>query len=83
MEAYACDINAEGLKISWFYTIQVNWGAIIENPDGTLQFLDSFYQIYADNKLLIGKTFRQSRTEGFASTFNDDSACNGFSKYSA
>ena len=37
------------LKTSWFYTVQVKWGAQIEQPaDGSVRFLDSSYAIYVN-----------------------------------
>ena len=55
---------AEGLKMSWFYTVQVKWGAQIEGVDGNVRFLDSFCRIYENNKLLIEETFHQEKNEG-------------------
>ena len=55
---------AEGLKMSWFYTVQVKWGAQIEEVDGSVRFLDSFCRIYENNKLLIEETFHQEKNEG-------------------
>ena len=50
---------AEKLKMSCFYTLQVKWGAQIEDPDGTKRILSSFYRIYEDKKLLIDNLFHQ------------------------
>ena len=50
---------AEKLKLSCFYTLQVKWGAQIENPDGSKRILKSFYRIYEDKKLLIDNIFHQ------------------------
>ena len=46
------------LKTSWFYTLQVKWGAQIERPDGSVRQLDSFYAIYENEKCLLEKPFR-------------------------
>ena len=50
---------AEKLKMSCFYTLQVKWGAQIEDPDGTMRILSSFYRIYEDKKLVIDNVFHQ------------------------
>ena len=46
------------LKTSWFYTVQVKWGAQIERPDGSGRRLDSSYAIYENNECLVEKTFQ-------------------------
>ena len=46
------------LKTSWFYTVQVKWGAQIEEPDGSMRLLDSSYAIYDNDKCLVEKTFQ-------------------------
>ncbi len=46
------------LQSSWFYTVQVKWGAQIERPDGSVRRLDSSYAIYENNECLVEKTFR-------------------------
>ena len=46
------------LQSSWFYTVQVKWGAQIERPDGSVRRLDSSYAIYENNECLVEKTFQ-------------------------
>ena len=50
---------AEKLKVSCFYTLQVKWGAQIEDPDGTMRILTSFYRIYKDKKRIVDNIFHQ------------------------
>ena len=50
--------------MSWFYTVQLKWGAKIEEVDGSRQCLDSFCRMYEINKLLIEETFHQEKNEG-------------------
>ena len=53
------------LKTSWFYTVQVKWGAQIEQPDGSMRFLDSSYVIYVnvngEVRCLVENAFRTPR----------------------
>ena len=50
------------LKTSWFYTVQIKWGAQITQPNGSVRLLDSSYAIYEnvdfDVKCLVEKTFQ-------------------------
>ena len=46
------------LQSSWFYTVQVIWGAEIERPDGSVRRLDSSYAVYENNECLVEKTFQ-------------------------
>ena len=51
---------AENLKNSRFYTLQVKWGAEIEQKDGTVHVLPSFYAIYDSGKCLIKQAFQNT-----------------------
>ena len=55
---------AEGLKMSWFYTLQVKWGAEYTQSNGSSHISDSFYKIYENNKYLIEKSFKPSLIKG-------------------
>ena len=38
-----------GLKTSWFYTVQIKWGAEVSRLDGRVHYVDSFYAICENN----------------------------------
>ena len=47
-----------GLKTSWFYTLQVKWGAQIKRADGSVRHLDSSFAIYENKKRLVESPFQ-------------------------
>ena len=47
-----------GLKTSWFYTVQIKWGAEVSRSEGTVHCLDSFYAICENDTCLTKKSFQ-------------------------
>ena len=55
---------AKNLKKSWWYTLQIRWGAIRAHKDNGISFSESFFSLYDSGNCLIEQSFQNTLIEG-------------------